>query len=184
MKLIVGLGNPGKEYEKTRHNIGFMVLDKYLGNVKWSKKFNGEYYETNINGEKYIFLKPQSYMNLSGGVVASFMKFYKIDYKNLLVIQDDLDLTLGQVRLKAKSSAGGHNGIKDIIANVHTDEFARIKVGVSHDRSIDTKDYVLGKFGKSELESIESNYSKIIDLIENFEYDKIEVLMVDFNRRG
>ena len=184
MKLIVGLGNPGKEYANTRHNIGFIILDKYLGNVKWSKKFNGEYYETNINGEKYIFLKPQSYMNLSGGVVAAFMKFYKIDYKDLLVIHDDLDLSVGTVRLKYKSSAGGHNGIKDIIANIHTDEFTRIKVGVSHDRSIDTKDYVLGKFGKSELELIESNFNKIFNVIENYSYDKVEVLMVDFNKRG
>ena len=184
MKLVVGLGNPGKQYENTRHNIGFRVLDKYLGNVKWSKKFNGEYYETHINGEKYIFLKPQSYMNLSGGVVQSFMKFYKLDFKDLLVIQDDLDLEVGKLKLKANSSAGGHNGIKDIIKALNTDAFSRIKVGVSHDRSIDTKDYVLGKFGKSELELIESNYSKIIDLIENFEYDKIEVLMVDFNKRG
>jgi PTH1 family peptidyl-tRNA hydrolase len=123
-------------------------------------------------------------MNLSGNAVGEIVNFYKLDYKDVLVIQDDLDMECGKVRLKINSSAGGHNGIKDIIANVHTDEFARIKVGVSHDRSIDTKDYVLGKFGKSELEQIESNYSKIINLIENFEYDKIEVLMVDFNRRG
>ena len=184
MKLVVGLGNPGKQYENTRHNIGFRVLDKYLGNVKWSKKFNGEYYETNINGEKYIFLKPQSFMNLSGGVVLSFAKFYKLDYKDILVIQDDLDLEVGKLKLKANSSAGGHNGIKDIIKALNTDAFSRIKVGVSHDRSIDTKDYVLGNMTKSELEKIDSNMDKIFNLIENFDYDKLEVLMVDFNRRG
>lgn len=184
MKLVVGLGNPGKQYENTRHNIGFSVLDKYLGNVKWSKKFNGEYYETNINGEKYIFLKPQSFMNLSGGVVSSFAKFYKLDYKDILVIQDDLDLEVGKLKLKANSSAGGHNGIKDIIKALNTDAFSRIKVGVSHDRSIDTKDYVLGNMTKSELEKIDANMDKIFNLIENFDYDKLEVLMVDFNRRG
>ena len=184
MKLIVGLGNPGKEYANTRHNIGFIVLDKYLGNVKWSKKFNGEYFETNINGEKYIFLKPLSFMNLSGGVVAQFANFYKLTYEDILVIQDDLDMPVGQVRLKAHSSAGGHNGIKDIIANLHTDAFARIKVGVSHDKSIDTKDYVLSTISKSELEAINSNLNKIFNLIENFDYSKIEILMVDFNRRG
>jgi PTH1 family peptidyl-tRNA hydrolase len=184
MKLVVGLGNPGKQYENTRHNIGFRVLDKYLGNVKWSKKFNGEYYETNINGEKYIFLKPQSFMNLSGGVVSSFAKFYKLDYKDILVIQDDLDLEVGKLKLKANSSAGGHNGIKDIIKALNTDAFSRIKVGVSHDRSIDTKDYVLGNMTKSELEKIDANMNKIFNLIENFDYDKLEVLMVDFNRRG
>lgn len=184
MKLVVGLGNPGRQYENTRHNIGFRVLDKYLGNVKWSKKFNGEYYETNINGEKYIFLKPQSFMNLSGGVVSSFAKFYKLDYKDILVIQDDLDLEVGKLKLKANSSAGGHNGIKDIIKALNTDAFSRIKVGVSHDRSIDTKDYVLGNMTKSELEKIDANMDKIFNLIENFDYDKLEVLMVDFNRRG
>ena len=184
MKLVVGLGNPGKQYENTRHNIGFRVLDKYLGDVKWSKKFNGEYYETNINGEKYIFLKPQSFMNLSGGVVSSFAKFYKLDYKDILVIQDDLDLEVGKLKLKANSSAGGHNGIKDIIKALNTDAFSRIKVGVSHDRSIDTKDYVLGNMTKSELEKIDANMDKIFNLIENFDYDKLEVLMVDFNRRG
>lgn len=184
MKLVVGLGNPGKQYENTRHNVGFRVLDKYLGNVKWSKKFNGEYHETNINGEKYIFLKPQSFMNLSGGVVASFVKFYKLTYKDIIVIQDDLDLEIGKIRLKANSSAGGHNGIKDIIKALNTDAFSRIKIGVSHDRSIDTKDYVLGNMSKSELEKIDANIDKITDLIEHFDYDKLEILMVDFNRRG
>ena len=123
-------------------------------------------------------------MNLSGGVVSSFAKFYKLDYKDILVIQDDLDLEVGKLKLKANSSAGGHNGIKDIIKALNTDAFSRIKVGVSHDRSIDTKDYVLGNMTKSELEKIDANMDKIFNLIENFDYDKLEVLMVDFNRRG
>ena len=170
MKLIFGLGNPGKEYDNTRHNIGFIALDSYLGGVKWSKKFNGEYYETNINGEKYIFLKPLSYMNLSGGVVASFVKFYKLSYKDVLVIQDDLDLPVGKFRIKVNSSAGGHNGIKDIINCLQTNAFARIKLGVSNNKDIDTKDYVLGKFSKSELNEIENNFSAVYKIIENFNY--------------
>lgn len=100
MKLVVGLGNPGKEYENTRHNIGFMSLDHYLGNVKYSKKFNAEYYETNIDGEKYIFIKPLSYMNLSGKVVYDFVNFYKLDLSDVLVIQDDMDLEFGKIRIK------------------------------------------------------------------------------------
>ncbi|MDE6292442.1 MAG: aminoacyl-tRNA hydrolase, partial [Bacilli bacterium] len=112
MKLIVGLGNPGKEYQSTRHNVGFMVLDSYLGEVKWSSKFNGLYYQTNINGEKYIFLKPQSYMNLSGGVIRKYVDYFKINIEDILVIQDDLDLSVGKIRIKINSSAGGHNGIK------------------------------------------------------------------------
>ena len=181
MKLIVGLGNPGKQYEKTRHNIGFMILDKYLGDVKWSSKFNGLYYETNIHGEKYIFLKPQSYMNLSGGVVNSFVKFYKIDYKDILVIQDDLDMVVGKCRIKINSSAGGHNGIKDIIAHLHTDAFARLKIGISHDRDTDTRDYVLGNLSKSHLDLIFGNFNDIKDIIENFDYDNITTLMNRYN---
>lgn len=181
MKLIVGLGNPGKDYENTRHNIGFIILDKYLGDVKWSSKFNGLYYEKNINGEKYIFLKPQSFMNLSGGVVSNFVRFYKLEYKDILVIQDDLDLEVGKCRIKINSSAGGHNGIKDIIAHLHTDAFARLKIGVSHDRSTDTKDYVLGKFSKSHLDIIFSKFSDITSIIENFDYNNIDSLMNKYN---
>ncbi|MBO4245686.1 MAG: aminoacyl-tRNA hydrolase [Bacilli bacterium] len=181
MKLIVGLGNPGKEYESTRHNIGFMVLDNYLGNVKWSNKFNGLYYETNINGEKYIFLKPLSYMNLSGGVVRQYKDYFDIDVEDILVIQDDLDLPVGKIRLKVNSTAGGHNGIKDIIANLGTDSFARIKVGVSQDRDIDTRDYVLGKFSKEDLKIIVDKFDDINNLIEEFDYNNINELMSKYN---
>ena len=181
MKLIVGLGNPGKEYEKTRHNIGFMAIDNYLGEVKYSKKFNGEYYETNINGEKYIFVRPLSFMNLSGKVVYDFMNFYKLNMNDLLVIQDDMDLDIGKVRLKLKSSAGGHNGIKDIIKNIKTDEFLRLKIGISKPTN-DTIEFVLGKFPKSDLEILKNNmnmYNQIItDFINN---TKIEILMNRYN---
>lgn len=181
MKLIVGLGNPGKEYKNTRHNIGFIILDKYLGDVKWSNKFNGLYYEKNIDGEKYIFLKPQSFMNLSGGVVKAFLNFYKLDYKDILVIHDDLDLVVGKCRIKINSSAGGHNGIKDIINHLHTDVFTRLKIGVSHDREIDTKDYVLGNFSKSEIDAIMVNYDNIVNIIENFNYEDLDGLMNKYN---
>ena len=181
MKLIIGLGNPGKDYTKTRHNIGFMVLDSYLGDVKWSNKFNGIYYETKINDEKYIFLKPQTYMNLSGKCVYSFMNFYKIDYKDVLVIHDDLDLEVGNYRIKVNSSSGGHNGIKDIINAISTDAFARLKIGISNNKGIDTKDYVLGSFSKSELKIIEENYSNFYDIIEHFDYNNINDLMNKYN---
>ena len=181
MKLIVGLGNPGKEYEKTRHNVGFMCLDNYLGNVKWSEKFNGLYYETNINGEKYIFLKPQSYMNLSGTVVRQFKDYFDIDIEDILVIQDDLDLPVGKIRLKINSSAGGHNGIKDIIMFLGSDAFARVKVGVSQNRDMDTKDYVLGKFSKKDLEIIVDKFKEINKIIEEFDYNQINELMGKYN---
>lgn len=181
MKLIVGLGNPGKEYINTRHNVGFYLLDKYLGDVKWSSKFNGLYFEKNIGGEKYIFLKPQSYMNLSGGVVNAFRKYYKIDIKDILVIQDDLDLPVGKSRLKINSSSGGHNGIKDIIAHLQTQDFARLKIGVAHDRGMETKDYVLGKFSKSDIEKIDANYDNISHIITEFYSDNILDLMNKYN---
>ena len=181
MKLIVGLGNPGKEYENTRHNIGFMVLDSYLGDVKWSSKFNGLYYQSVINGEKYIFLKPQSYMNLSGGVVKKYMDYFKITFEDILVIHDDLDLEVGRVRIKINSSAGGHNGIKDIIACLKTDAFARIKVGVSNNKNVDTKDYVLGNFSKKEFELIKNNFSDIYRIIETFDYENVNLLMNKYN---
>lgn len=181
MKLIFGLGNPGSEYENTRHNIGFIMLDDYIGECKWSKKFNGLYIEKNINGEKYIFVKPLSYMNLSGGVVSSFVKYYKVTNKDIIVIHDDLDLPVGKIRIKVNSSAGGHNGIKDIIKSLNTQEFCRIKVGISNNKDIDTKDYVLGKFSKADMDTIKNIEKEVFEIIENFEFDKIDSLMNKYN---
>lgn len=181
MKLIVGLGNPGKEYTNTRHNIGFMAIDNYLSEVKYSKKFNAEYYEKNINGEKYIFVKPLSFMNLSGKVVYDFMNFYKLNTKDLLVIQDDMDLDFSKIRIKINSSSGGHNGIKDIIKYLNTNEFARIKVGIAHNRNMDTKDYVLSKFSTKELETLNLSFQTINYIIEDFNKLNIQELMSKYN---
>ena len=120
-------------------------------------------------------------MNLSGNAVGEIVNFYKLDYKDVLVIQDDLDMECGKVRLKINSSAGGHNGIKDIIAHLHTDAFARIKIGVSHDRSIDTKDYVLGKIGKEDMKLIVDKFKDINKIIEEFDYNQINELMGKYN---
>lgn len=181
MKLIFGLGNPGGEYANTRHNIGFIMLDDYIGENKWSKKFNGLYIEKNINGEKYIFVKPLSYMNLSGGVVSSFVKYYKVTNKDIIVIHDDLDLPVGKIRIKVNSSAGGHNGIKDIIKSLNTQEFCRIKVGISNNKDIDTKDYVLGKFSKADMDTIKNVEREVYEIIENYDFDKIDILMNKYN---
>ncbi len=181
MKLIVGLGNPGKEYENTRHNIGFMILDSFLGKVTWSSKFNGLYYKTNINGENYIFLKPQSYMNLSGGVVKKYVEYFDIQLEDILIIQDDLDLEVGRIRLKIDSSAGGHNGIKDIILHLHSESFARLKIGISKKAYMDTKDYVLGHFSKAELEVIYKNRESIETIIREFSVSNLRDLMNRFN---
>ncbi len=159
MKLICGLGNPGKEYENTRHNVGFMVIDNYCKKEKYSKKFNGEYAEKNINGEKVIFLKPLSYMNLSGTVVKPFIDYFQIPLKNVLIIRDDLDLELGHTRIKFSSTSGGDNGIKSIIEALGSKDFYQYKIGISNNKNFDTKDYVLGKFSSREKEIL----TKIIE---------------------
>ena len=152
MKLIVGLGNPGKEYENTRHNIGFLFIDKFASSlgIKINKeKFNGLYNELLINDEKIILLKPLSYMNLSGEVVIKFKNFYKIHTEDILIISDDLDLETSKIKLKIKGSSGGHNGIKSIIARTGHEDFKRIKVGIGHP-TFGVIDYVLNKPSKEE----------------------------------
>ena len=157
MKLIVGLGNPGREYEKTRHNIGFNVLDlladKYNITFSENKKFNALEASFNLIGEKVILVKPLTFMNLSGDSVIKYINYYDIDVNDLLVIHDDLDMELGKIRIVFDSSSGGHNGIKSIINNLNSKKFTRLKIGISHNKNIDTKDYVLGKFKPSRRRS-------------------------------
>ena len=166
-KLIVGLGNPGKEYNSTRHNIGFDLLD-YIYNGDYKEKFNGKYSEIIVDNYKIILVKPLSYMNLSGKVVRDFIKYYDVDINDVLVIQDDLDMELGKIKFVYNSSNGGHNGIKDIINHLGTKEFLRLKIGISKNSDVDTRDFVLGKFSKKEEEIINESYSKLKDLICDF----------------
>lgn len=183
MKLIVGLGNPGKDYENTRHNIGFMVLDYYADNNNWKEKWNSLYTELNMNGEKILLIKPLTYMNLSGHAVIQFINFYKIELKDILIIQDDLDLAVGKYRLKTNSSNGGHNGIKSIINELGNQNFTRLKIGISNNKQIDTKDYVLGKFSKNELEIFKELYPTFKEIINSFIVNGIEKTMNKFNRK-
>jgi PTH1 family peptidyl-tRNA hydrolase len=169
MKIIVGLGNPDKEYELTRHNIGFYILDKYLGNVKWKKtKLNALVYEDIINGEKVVFVKPLTYMNNSGDAVKAVLKYYKAFIDDLLVIQDDIAIELGKSRIKYESSDGGHNGIKSIINQLGTKKFLRLKIGLAKDHDVDTISYVLGKLTKKELAQIDSDIDKYFKIIDTF----------------
>lgn len=183
MKLIVGLGNPGKEYENTRHNVGYLIVDNYLGNVDWKEKFEALYYETRINSEKVIFIKPLTYMNLSGNSVVKFVNYYDIDIHDILIIQDDLDLPFMSFKLKKNSSSGGHNGIKSIISSLSSNEFARLKVGISNDKGIDTKDYVLGKFSKTDKEKMDSMYDTFSKIIDSFISVGIDKTMNVYNTR-
>lgn len=183
MKLIVGLGNPGKEYENTRHNIGFMAIDYYLNqkDIIWQSKFKSLYITLNIAGEKVYFLKPQTYMNLSGEAVQEIMHYFKIPLEDLLIIHDDLDLPLGKHRLKINSSAGGHNGIKSIINCLGTNSFARLKIGISNPQNIATKDYVLSRFSEEELKILNTNFPVITNIITDFLTNDISKIMNKYN---
>ena len=177
MKLIVGLGNPGKEYAGTRHNCGFMVIDRLASKLNVDvdqNKFKGLYAKVKYHGEDIILLKPQTYMNLSGESVNAMMNFIKIDKEDLLVIYDDLDMPVGKLRLRKTGSAGGHNGIKNIIAHLNSQDFKRIRVGIDRHKYMNVADYVLSRFSKVESEAIEQG-------IENAANAVLDYLDNDFN---
>lgn len=170
MKLIIGLGNPGKPYEHTRHNIGFDIIDA-LAN-KWGAslnqtKFNGMYATIHRPEGKVMLLKPLTYMNLSGECVRPMMDYFDIDVEDVIVIYDDLDLETGKLRLRQKGSAGGHNGIKSLIQHLGTQEFNRIRVGVSRPPAgVKVADYVLSKFSKEDEPIVQEAIQKSCDAVE------------------
>ena len=184
MKLIVGLGNPGTEYEKTRHNAGFLAVDSLCEklNVKLDKhKCKAIYGIYRYKDEKIIIAKPQTFMNLSGEAVSSLMKFYDIDIKDVIVIHDDLDLPLGKLRLRMSGSSGGQRGMGNIIDLLGCNNINRIRIGIAHDRSIDTKDYVLGKFTEDESKIIDEACQKASDAIIYAFDNNFDVVMSKFN---
>ena len=159
MILIAGLGNPGKEYENTRHNAGFLVLDtlaQKLGADLSERKHRALCGKAVIGGQKVILLKPQTYMNSSGESIRAAADYYKVPPEDILVVYDDISLAPGQLRIRAKGSAGGHNGIKSIIAHLGTQEFPRVKVGIGEKPPrMDLADYVLGHFSSGEKKIME-----------------------------
>lgn len=164
-KLIVGLGNPGDMYKNTRHNIGFKILDSIAKklNVEFDKKqFNGDYAVVMIDGIKTILAKPQTFMNLSGDFVANFARYYNVSPDDIIVIHDDVDTKIGEIKLRTSGSSGGQNGIKDIINKLGTESFKRIKVGIGpKPKNIDLAKYVLSNFSKDE----QNVNSKVINLV-------------------
>lgn len=166
MKLVVGLGNPGREYEKTRHNVGFEFIDRLAEKYDITvdeRKFRGLVGKGMIGGEKVILLKPHTFMNLSGESVVSAMNFYKLALEDLIVVFDDISLEPGKIRIRRKGSAGGHNGIKSIIKHLSSEDFSRIKIGVGEKKAgWDLADHVLSVFPKSELEQMERAYEDSI----------------------
>lgn len=185
MKLIVGLGNPGKKYENTRHNTGFAVIDRTLAklNVELDKnKFNADYTMINRNGEKIYILKPLTYMNLSGEAVAPFMKYFGIEPEDLVVVHDDLDLPVGKIRLRQSGSCGGQNGMRNIIDLLGNSNIKRIRVGIGKDPLIPVVDYVLGKTKKEDLEVYNQALDKASDaLIYWLDHDDFSKVMSNFN---
>lgn len=184
MKLIVGLGNPGKQYEKTRHNLGFISIDYYANKsgLKFKSKMQGLYSEFTSNGEKIILLKPQSYMNLSGNIVKKYFDYYDIKLEDLLVIYDDVDFETGTFKIKRGGSSAGHNGIKDVIAKLGTEEISRIRIGASK-ANVEMADYVLKKMSKEDLITINILLPKISEAIDGFINENLESMMEKFNKR-
>ena len=186
MYLIAGLGNPGKQYEATRHNMGFDVIDK-LGeefNVPQAGvKFNAMYGTGRIGGEPVILMKPLSYMNLSGGPIRDMANYFKIDPETeLIVIYDDIDTEPGQLRVRKKGSAGGHNGIKSIIQQLGTQNFMRVRVGVgAKPKDWDLADYVLGRFDRDDRQLVEDAQDRACEAVEMILADSVDAAMNKFN---
>ncbi len=180
MKLVVGLGNPGKEYDGTRHNVGFSFLDYYLGEVDFKKKDNSLIYEKNINGEKVLFLKPITYMNDSGIAVRKIMDYYKIEIGDILVIYDDMDFEVGKFKIKKSGSAAGHNGVKSIISHLNTENFKRIRIGISRSKD-DKVDFVLGKFSKEDYAKLQDVFGKLKLVLDDYFKLDFEKLMSKYN---
>lgn len=188
MFIIAGLGNPDRQYEGTRHNAGFDVIDRLAEKYNIlvdTKKHQACIGKGVIEGQKVILAKPQTYMNLSGESIISLVDYYKADEENeLLVIYDDISLDVGQLRIRTKGSAGGHNGIKNIIAHLGTQVFPRIKVGVGEKpKGYDLADYVLGHFSKEEKERMDEGYEHAVRAAELIVSGQINEAMNEYNRR-
>lgn len=188
MKIIAGLGNPTKEYEGTRHNIGFSVIDRIADQYNISmqeRKHKAVCGKGRMEGEKVILLKPQTYMNLSGESIAEAAAYYKIDLEeDLIVIYDDIDLDVGRIRVRSKGSAGGHNGMKSIIKCLGTQVFSRVRVGVgAKPKGWDLADHVLGRFSKDELPMVEEGREAACRAVELLVTQGAEAAMNQMNVR-
>lgn len=187
MKLIVGLGNPGRQYEKTRHNAGFMALDflvEHFGfEFKKSDKHKCEVAEGQMFDEKVILIKPQTFMNLSGQSVQSVASFYKIDSSDIIVIYDDVDIASGNLRVRPSGSPGSHNGMRSITQMLGTEEFIRIRLGIAvlEEFKGQLEDYVLGKLTEEEASLMEGNVKKLPDILEKILKEDIEEAMHEYN---
>ena len=185
MKLIVGLGNPTDKYEGTRHNVGFEVIDRIAdeyGIGMDTLKHKGIYGKGKIDGITVILLKPMTYMNLSGESVLAVAAYYKIAAEDIIVIYDDINLEVGRLRVRGKGSAGGHNGIKNLIAHLHTEEFPRVRIGVGmKPPKMDLADYVLSRFSNDDIEKMEEGYDRAVKATVMLVKDELEQAMNEYN---
>ena len=186
MKLIVGLGNPGKEYEHTRHNMGYDVVDLFASSLGFDidkAGFKGLYTKVKYFNEDIILLKPTTYMNLSGDSIVLLKNYFKIDIEDIIIIYDDMDTKVGNIRLKIKGSSGGHNGIKSIIANLKTEEFKRIRVGIGKP-AFNIIDYVLSKPSSEEQELINKALQDAVDALKISIKESFNKAMTIYNKEN
>lgn len=187
VKMIVGLGNPGSKYEKTKHNIGFMAIDNIVKNLDVTftddKNFKAQIGSTFINHEKVYFVKPTTFMNNSGIAVKALLTYYNIDITDLIVIYDDLDMEVSKLRLRSKGSAGGHNGIKSIIAHIGTQEFNRIKVGIGRPlKGMTVINHVMGQFNTEDNITISLTLDRVVNAVKFYlQENDFEKTMQKFN---
>ena len=185
--LIVGLGNPGEKYDKTRHNIGFMMLDalaQKLGASVRTAKFHALIGECELSGRRVVLMKPQTYMNSSGEAVGECARFYKIPPENVLVLCDEISFAPGRLRIRRRGSAGGHNGLKSIIAHLSSEDFPRIKLGVGNKPTpeYDLADWVLSRFPKTDLDVIGEMTPKVIAAMEEIVRGDIDGAMMRYSK--
>lgn len=185
MKVVVGLGNPGREFKNTRHNIGFEVIDELAKryNEELTKiKFKSLYTEARIGGQKILLMKPTTYMNNSGEALREVMDFYKLDPEDIFVIYDDIDLPTGQIRIRKKGSSGSHNGLRSIVKHLGSENFPRLRIGIGRgDHRMALKDYVLGKFTEDELVEITPAIRTSCDAIETIVREDLDAGMNKYN---
>lgn len=187
VKMIIGLGNPGSKYEKTKHNIGFMAIDNIVKNLDVTftddKNFKAQIGSTFINHEKVYFVKPTTFMNNSGIAVKALLTYYNIDITDLIVIYDDLDMEVSKLRLRSKGSAGGHNGIKSIIAHIGTQEFNRIKVGIGRPlKGMTVINHVMGQFNTEDNIAISLTLDRVVNAVKFYlQENDFEKTMQKFN---
>jgi peptidyl-tRNA hydrolase, PTH1 family len=192
MKLVVGLGNPGRQYVATRHNVGFEVIDRLAAKFGWmsagdfdrlaKNKFEALMYDGLAGSEKLVLLKPMTYMNLSGQSVQAAMAFYQVEPADVMIVLDDVALPVGKIRIRAGGSSGGHNGLKDIERALGTDKYPRLRIGIdAPPPRVPQRDYVLGRFPEEQKSVIEQTYARACDAIVTWIGKGISIAMNQFN---